>query len=43
MKNIKRGKYYRLVADVYVDSVSLGEQLIKQGLVARCMGKTKRS
>ena len=27
LKNIKRGKYFRLIADV--DGVSLGEQLIK--------------
>ena len=27
LKNIKRGKYFRLIADVYVDGISLGGQL----------------
>jgi micrococcal nuclease len=31
LKNIKRSKYFRLIADVYVDGVDLGEQLTKQG------------
>jgi micrococcal nuclease len=29
LKNIKRSKYFRLIADVY--GVDLGEQLTKQG------------
>ncbi len=29
LRNIKRGKYFRLIADVYVDGLNLGEQLIK--------------
>ena len=43
LKNIKRGKYFRLVADVYVDGVNLGEQLIKQGHAVRYKGKTKKT
>jgi len=43
LKNIKRGKYFRLVADVYVDGVSLGEQLIKQGHAVKYIGKAKRT
>lgn len=39
--NIKRGKYFRLVAVVYVDGVSLGEALIKQGLAVRYDGGTR--
>jgi micrococcal nuclease len=31
LKNIKRGKYFRLIADVYIDGVSLGDQLVEQG------------
>ena len=30
--NMKRGKYFRIVADVYVDGSSLGEELIAAGL-----------
>ena len=42
LKNIKRGKYFRLIADVYIDDVSLGEQLIKQGHAVKYSGKTKQ-
>jgi len=43
LKNIKRGKYFRLIADVYIDSVNLGEQLIKQGHAVKYTGKTKQT
>ena len=43
LKNIKRGKYFRLIADVYIDGINLGEQLIKQGHAVRYKGKTKIS
>ena len=43
LKNIKRGKYFRLIADVYLDGVSLGEQLIKQGHAAKYIGKAKEA
>lgn len=43
LKNIKRGKYFRLIADVYVDGVNLGKQLIKQGHAVRYEGKTKKT
>ena len=42
LKNIKRGKYFRLIADVYLDGVSLGEQLIKQGHAVKYIGKAKQ-
>lgn len=42
LKNIKRGKYFRLIADVYVDGVSLGDQLLKQGHAVKYTGKTKQ-
>ncbi len=32
LRNMKRGKYFRIVADVYVDGCSLGEELITAGL-----------
>jgi micrococcal nuclease len=41
LKNIKRGKYFRLIADVYIDGANLGEQLIKQGHAVKYQGKTK--
>ena len=41
LKDIKRGKYFRLIADVYLDGVSLGEQLIKQGHAVRYQGEAK--
>jgi endonuclease YncB( thermonuclease family) len=41
LKNIKRGKYFRLIADVYIDGVSLGEQLIKHGHAVEYSGKAK--
>ena len=31
LRNIKRGKYFRIIADVYVDGKSLTEELIKSG------------
>ena len=32
LKNIRRGKYFRLVADVYVDGENLAKELIRVGL-----------
>ena len=32
LRNMKRGKYFRIVADVYVDGKNLGEMLIDQEL-----------
>tara|TARA_R110000823_G_C15932894_1_gene499682 strand:+ start:1319 stop:1744 length:426 start_codon:yes stop_codon:yes gene_type:complete len=41
LKNIKRGKYFRIVADVYVDGKSLSELLIKNNLAVPYNGGTK--
>lgn len=41
LRNIKRGKYFRLLADVYVDGVSVGCELIKSGLAIKYNGGTK--
>jgi endonuclease YncB( thermonuclease family) len=41
LKNIKRGKYFRLLADVYVDGQSISESLIDAGLAVEYHGKTK--
>ena len=32
LRNVKRGKYFRLVADVYLDGKSINEELLDKGL-----------
>mgnify|MGYP000858049123 CR=1 FL=1 len=32
LRNIRRGKYFRFVADVYVDGVNLSQRLLESGL-----------
>jgi len=42
LRNIKRGKYFRIVADVYLDNnVSLADELIKSGLAVPYDGGAK--
>lgn len=41
LRNIKRGKYFRLIADVYADNISLADSLIKAGLVRPYDGGTR--
>lgn len=41
LRNIRRGKYFRLLADVYVDGQSVSKQLIASGLAVEYHGKTK--
>ena len=41
LKNIKRGKYFRLVADVFVDDVNLSQILIDSKLAVPYDGTTK--
>jgi endonuclease YncB( thermonuclease family) len=41
LKNIDRGKYFRIVADVYIDGVSVKEDLIKKGYAKPYDGGTK--
>ena len=43
LKNIDRGKYFRIVADVSVDGVDLGETLIENGLGRLYDGGKKES
>lgn len=38
LKNIQRGKYFRFVADVWIDGVNLGKELIKAGLAKPYFG-----
>lgn len=35
LKNIERGKYFRIVADVYVDGVNLGDDLLEKDLAEK--------
>lgn len=41
LKNMRRGKYFRIVAEVYIDEVNLGEELIKRRLAKPYYGGTK--
>ena len=43
LKNIKRGHYFRIVADVYVDNRSLSEYLLRLGLAYEYDGGKKRT
>tara|TARA_R100000544_G_C2227255_1_gene61739 strand:- start:6030 stop:6476 length:447 start_codon:yes stop_codon:yes gene_type:complete len=42
LKNIKRGKYFRLIADVYVDGISLGELLLNNKHAVKYADKTQK-
>ena len=39
--NVQRDKYFRILADVWVDGVDLAQELIEQGLAQPYDGKTK--
>ena len=41
LRNMQRGKYFRIVADVYADGVSLSEKLIEKKLAVAYDGGTK--
>jgi len=41
LRNMKRGKYFRIVSDVYADGMNVGEQLIGRGLAVRYGGGKK--
>lgn len=41
LRNIRRGKYFRLVADVYADGVSVAHELLEAGLAKPYDGGTK--
>jgi endonuclease YncB( thermonuclease family) len=43
LRNIRRGKYFRIVADVYVDGVNLAKELIRIGLGKKYGGGTRPS
>ena len=41
LKNVQRGKYFRIVADVYLDGVSLSNLLLEQNLAVKYDGGKK--
>lgn len=41
LRNMQRGKYFRIVADVYVDGQSLGRLLVEDGLARPYDGGTR--
>lgn len=41
LRNMQRGKYFRIVADVYGDGKNLTDELVKNGLGVRYDGGTK--
>ncbi len=42
LKNLKRDKYFRILADVIVDGVSIGDLLLKNGHAYQYYGDTKQ-
>jgi micrococcal nuclease len=42
LHNISRGKYFRIVADVFIDGVNLGDILLEAKLAVRYKGKKKK-
>ncbi len=38
---MKRGKHFRIIANVYGDGINLGDALIKEGLAKRYNGGKK--
>lgn len=41
LRHMERGKYFRIVADVYADGVDVGQELIAAGLAVSYNGGTK--
>jgi len=41
LRNLQRGKYFRIVADVYADGINVGDQLINEGLAVPYDGGRK--
>ena len=41
LRNMRRGKYFRIVADVFIDGIDLAQLLITAGLARSYDGGTK--
>jgi micrococcal nuclease len=42
LKDVSRGKYFRLIADVYIDSVNVSEGLLGRNLAVKYSGKERK-
>lgn len=42
LRNMQRGKYFRILADVCLDGVSLGRELIRTGLAVEYQGRGQK-
>ena len=42
LKNVTKGKYFRIVGTLYIDGIDVNQELIKAGLARRYNGQTKR-
>ncbi|MDX8376752.1 MAG: thermonuclease family protein [Mariprofundales bacterium] len=42
LRNVKRGKYFRIIADVYIDDINIGNELIHLGLAKAYYGGKKQ-
>jgi micrococcal nuclease len=42
LKDVSRGKYFRLIADVYIDSVNVSEGLLGRNLAVEYSGKGRK-
>ena len=42
LKDVRRGKYFRIVAEVYIDGESLGKKLLDEKLAVEYYGGTKK-
>ena len=43
LKNISRGNYFRIIADVYVDEINIGDLLIKEKLAQKYTKNNKKN
>ena len=43
LKNPKRGKYFRLITEVYIDDKNLAEELLKAGLAVKYDGGKRKN
>ena len=41
LRNMQRGKYFRIVADVYADGINIGDALVRDGLAVAYDGGSK--
>ncbi|MDX8394304.1 MAG: thermonuclease family protein [Mariprofundales bacterium] len=42
LRNVKRGKYFRIIADVYIDDINIANELMRLGLAKAYYGGKKQ-